>query len=836
MTQTGNLDAAIRVQRRAVLSRHPVMLGIDFVEARRVDASRWDLLVSFVSAEPATGKQSVPIDIQSSNVRVTRVHDGSDTSLTVKSVSPPENGSNLLKVSVASSPDMGEESEAFSQYQLDIVDVENIDRYFSGASFSLHYGASGAIDPQAPVHVESGEYSDTNINYLAKDYESFRTMMLDRLANSVPGWTERNPSDLGIMLVDLMAYAGDYLSYYQDSVGTEAYLNTARRRVSVARLVRLLGYRVHQGCNSRVWVHVGVNKDKKVQADVERDKKVHVGVEYGKRVHLKAGSPLMTRLSGYMPCIPESFFAEAVAAGQAIFETMHAIDLYYAHNCMPFYAWQAEELTIPKGATRATLRGRFSKLTKGDVLVFEIPGAPSVGDEGDTDDRFAQAVRLLEVSFSSDPIANNEDVTEIAWALEDALKIDLPVAVRTGTGKTAAIARGNIVLADFGSTLEGEQLPVVPGDQPYRPRLSALNLTYSEPYNHARAARMSAASTLQQRPNSASPAITLQALARDQAAAVHHLSVAENLGEVWTTCDDLLESSPFARDFKVETGDDLSSHLLFGDDILGQRPVHGTRFEARYRIGNGPQGNVAAGAISHIFTSDDRICEVRNPLPAEGGAAPELTEDVRLFAPQNLRIQERCVTPEDYAERATNYPDVEGAVAAIRWTGSWQTMFLYISRTEGRLVDESFKRDLREYMQTYRMMGYDLEVEGPRYVSLDIALTIHLSSEANINLVREQLYETFGTSNLPDNRRGFFHPGNFRFGQSVYLSQIVTSASRVSGVIGVVPQRFKRLSIGSDQGVVVDELQMGHNEIARLENDLSEKWKGVIRFAIEGGR
>ena len=174
------------------------------------------------------------------------------------------------------------------------------------------------------------------------------------------------------MLVELMAYAGDYLSYYQDAVGTEAYLNTARRRVSVSRLVRLLGYRVHQGCNSRVWVHLGVKGDQKV--------------------HLKAGSHLMTRVSGYIPCIPESYFAEAVEAGQAIFETMHAIDLYETHNTMKFYSWQAEELTIPKGATHATLRGHFSNLTPGDVVILEIPGQPSADD--DTDNRFAQAVRL----------------------------------------------------------------------------------------------------------------------------------------------------------------------------------------------------------------------------------------------------------------------------------------------------------------------------------------------------------------------------------------------------------------------------------------------------------
>jgi hypothetical protein len=54
---------------------------------------------------------------------------------------------------------------------------------------------------------------------------------------------------------------GDYLSYYQDAIATEAYLGTARQRVSVRRHARLLDYAMHDGCNARVWVQVRVTTD-----------------------------------------------------------------------------------------------------------------------------------------------------------------------------------------------------------------------------------------------------------------------------------------------------------------------------------------------------------------------------------------------------------------------------------------------------------------------------------------------------------------------------------------------------------------------------------------------
>src|SRR4029077_15545434 len=67
-------------------------------------------------------------------------------------------------------------------------------------------------------------------------------------------WRERHVPDLGIALVELLAYTGDYLSYYQDAVATEAYLETARQRISVRRHVRLVDYAMHEGCDSRAWL------------------------------------------------------------------------------------------------------------------------------------------------------------------------------------------------------------------------------------------------------------------------------------------------------------------------------------------------------------------------------------------------------------------------------------------------------------------------------------------------------------------------------------------------------------------------------------------------------
>jgi hypothetical protein len=80
------------------------------------------------------------------------------------------------------------------------------------------------------------------IDYTDKDYASLRQALLDLAAYRLPEWTDRSPADLGVLLVDLFSYMGDVLSYYQDRLAAEAYLDTAVERRSVIHLLRLIGY------------------------------------------------------------------------------------------------------------------------------------------------------------------------------------------------------------------------------------------------------------------------------------------------------------------------------------------------------------------------------------------------------------------------------------------------------------------------------------------------------------------------------------------------------------------------------------------------------------------
>src|SRR5574340_111176 len=80
------------------------------------------------------------------------------------------------------------------------------------------------------------------IDYTNKDYASLRRAMLELGRYRLPEWTDQSPSDLGVLLVDLFAYMGDIILYYQDRIANESFPRTAVERRSVVNLMRLIGY------------------------------------------------------------------------------------------------------------------------------------------------------------------------------------------------------------------------------------------------------------------------------------------------------------------------------------------------------------------------------------------------------------------------------------------------------------------------------------------------------------------------------------------------------------------------------------------------------------------
>lgn len=79
-------------------------------------------------------------------------------------------------------------------------------------------------------------------DYSSRDYSTIKADLLARAARIAPEWTDRNPSDFGMVLVDLWASMGDVLHYYVDRAAGESVLPTATQRESVLAFANLFDY------------------------------------------------------------------------------------------------------------------------------------------------------------------------------------------------------------------------------------------------------------------------------------------------------------------------------------------------------------------------------------------------------------------------------------------------------------------------------------------------------------------------------------------------------------------------------------------------------------------
>jgi hypothetical protein len=849
-------------QRRIALKGHPTLNGIDFLEVvddpgDPIDQQQTTLVLHFINPLAPGSLQVSNIVIEGGervdNVKVVSIQYGPASPPSSPVASPPDfDAGKVLVITVDKAGD-------FSIYTLRLVqDAKHadpptgFDPILSSIEFSFKVLCPSEFDCKEDCGCTTEIESAPEINYLAKDYASFRQLMLDRMALLVPDWRERNPADLGIVLIELLAYAGDYLSYRQDAVATEAYMGTARRRTSLRRHARLVDYFMHDGCNARTWLHIELNEGfinvpLITEHNSEKTKVLTRGINL----------PTVFRAD-------EKNFETALEQRLLIFELMHDLTLNYHHNEMKFYTWLQDECCLPKGAVSATLDGHFPAMMPGHVLIFAEIAGPITGIAGDADPQHRHPVRLTSVELSGDPLGNvlqspgdynPRPVTKITWHDEDALPFPLCISSTSETGKPVivSVAYGNNVLVDHGYT-DTEILPTVPktdSESPlnivdssgctcekptleaipsrYRPSLQRLPLTQAAPYKD------------KTKKGSLASATSLRTWTmRDPAPKISLMP--QGGGVEWTPLRDLLNSKHNDERFVVEIESNHVATLRFGDDLQGQRPEPETTFIATYRTGNGLAGNVGAQTLSHLVSNApeitaDKIKSIWNPLPATGGMEQESMQNVRMRAPIAFRRQERAVTLTDYEEVSKRCSsEVQRSAASLRWTGSWRTVFLTVDRMGGKKITDQFETDLRNCIEKYRMAGQDLEVDGPLFVSLEIEITICVNQHYFKNDVKKALLQVFSNKLLPDGTRGIFHPDNFSFGQTVYLSRLYAAAQKVQGVDSVKITKFQRQGIDDVLAMSEGKMLFGRLEIARLDNDPNFPEHGVLKFNMQGGK
>lgn len=245
---------------------------------------------------------------------------------------------------------------------------------------------------------------------------------------------------------------------------------------------------------------------------------------------------------------------------------------------------------------------------------------------------------------------------------------------------------------------------------------------------------------------------------------------------------------------------------------------------------------------------------------------PARMDAARRAGPRSVHAQRRMVSLEDYASSLEAHPLVNRAQAALEWGGAWNIVRVAATLLEDSHLDdevfarapdparlaadlEAFHRDrelpplaefpvavtfrmlLHTYIERHRMLGQDVRLHDAERVGIELALSIRVRPQYFQSEVRREVEQALGRG-----RTGFFRPGRLRFGEDLYIADVIQALMALDGVENVCVNRFKRLGRQFADQSVGGRIVLSGLEIAVCDNQPGSPEHGYFRVNLHGGR
>ena len=302
------------------------------------------------------------------------------------------------------------------------------------------------------------------------------------------------------------------------------------------------------------------------------------------------------------------------------------------------------------------------------------------------------------------------------------------------------------------------------------------------------------------------------------------------IDDSWSLQDSLAFSQEQAHDYVIEIDQDDRATIVFGDGTFGAMVPNGATIRARYRVGGGALGNVAARSIDTIADAPALTlagATVVNPTRATGGAERESIDHAVLHAPSVFRSLNRAVTGADYEALALNFKGV-GKVRAEH--GNWNNVTLFVAPEGGGFVSDVLKANLLAYFEDKRPLSTIITIKDVDYVKIYVTATVGLAAYYAQSDMREIIQEAVAALLAFD---------RVQFAQSVYLSKFYEAIEAIPGVEYVTISEFRR-DAGSGPAVAeAGKFDLRENELPQLPDDpddpVDQPYLGGLQLTLEGG-
>lgn len=635
-------------------------------------------------------------------------------------------------------------------------------------------------------------------------------------------WTNFNPSDPGIAVLETLAWLTETYTYQLDTVTDDhrrKYLElmgeqprppqAASARLSVSVPPALDGTTLPAGTPLVAVDGSGTERRfETAEGVVLTDASIAAVVsehDGGRTVHTHANG---TGGMFYRP------FGDAAAAGSAV---------YVGFDGDPFAAAGTVSLTVD----------------------FHDDDLPEPGSHGDEPSRFDPSVELV-WEYCTDYGAAESDA---AWRALDVEADTTDRFYRSGTVTLSAPAEW--APADWGvddagvfeqdSGLVWFRCRLARAGHEVPPQFDSVGLNVVEADHRA--------VVTDERLERASPEGDPRALTAGQYRFAHDPVLEADItvdGESWTEVPEFDASGPTDRHFVLDRS---AGVVRFGDGIRGRMvgPDATVRAE-RYVHGGGSGGNVT-GTAHWRFAEDASVdgeedaladVEVVPTGPATGGADAESIAAAFERVRRDLRTPFRAVTVDDYRELAMRTPGLRVGRSTVlveeqsrEWEGKDPTrvrvvVVPYAPPDLGRPEpSEGFRRAVQDHLDSHRLLGDRVTVTGPTYVGLRVDVDVRTTRWFPQPRAEARIREAVGE--YIDPIHGYDGDG-WPFGRTLYREELADLLADVDWVDTVRDLSVRargdatvdsegNVSIGDATLLYLDELDAEVQTVTRQEGD-----------------
>ncbi|MEO7733323.1 MAG: baseplate J/gp47 family protein [Kofleriaceae bacterium] len=617
-----------------------------------------------------------------------------------------------------------------------------------------------------------------HLDYATRDYDGFRQLLLSVIDRQDTGWSERAAADVGVMVVELLAYELDRLAYAGDRVAEESFLATARRRESARRHAALGDHELDRGNATRgfQWFQLARHQRLTLPAGTAVASPIDPGDPDATRVYAETLDPAqldarrnwfvltraalantkVVRLAGGADA-PRDLRELGLAAGMTLiigtpFDPEPGLtptapgeplqlgrgEVVRIATVMPhgIELERALDTTWPDGAwvlgnvveIRRGLRSEATVLGRGGAALGELAN---------------EAFLQLRMDVVRRLRAEAEDA-RAAWIGRPSLTAAWTAACQAMTAVRRTLSHADLSSYDVRDARQRAalQLLAAPLDDAadgFRHILTAID--HDVPHELQASDRVAVPRQPIALPPLDQPVLWMD---RDdeRPARSQTLHVVVEPGAVaWTEQPDLLRSAPDDPHYVVEIDGNSQITLRFGDGVTGAMLPADGEVTAWWVAGDESGADLRAGALGVTLDPQPAVLATSNPLPTTGGRAPEPLDGLAARIETALDIPAVPITREDYQILLEQRAGIAEAAVVVRGG----VVDLVIRPAAGVAASQVLETT-RRWLDRERLAGATVTVRLPRPLVIDLGLVVDVHPDVSAADLRDRVQRALATA------------------------------------------------------------------------------------------